>query len=89
MIPVLCLPAFDLGKEDVDSDDAVPAPDFQLISIPDARDLGIMPIPSLRDAKQQAPTPFRLFRLLRLFRPCNRLHTGGKRCPHWKSPIKH
>ena len=36
-------------KLDDDSDDA--DPDVQLISIPDARDLGIMPIPSFRDSK--------------------------------------
>jgi hypothetical protein len=36
-------------KLDADSDDA--DPDIQLISIPDARDFGIMPIPSFKDPK--------------------------------------
>lgn len=38
-------------KEQLDDDSEEADPDIQLISIPDARDLGIMPISSLRDSR--------------------------------------
>ena len=38
-------------KDKLDAEDDDADPDIQIISIPDARDLGIMPIPSFRDSK--------------------------------------